>query len=257
MKTVGDIVRLVGDRTTPDSTPEWDPVGLQLGDLELAVESIAVCHEVTEAVVAALEENPVDLLVSYHPLLFEKTNRVRAGSSPEGRSFRLIRAGVSLLVTHTDFDAAVGGTADSLATHLGLDDVQPFGADVDSGLPDIGRVGVFGSTLGQLADVVAESFGATGLRVTGHRSQMLDRVAVVPGSGRSLIDDAAGLADALVTGDVPHHDTVRALDLGLAIVDPGHTATERPGMRALFSLLESDAGLPIVDLTGYDPRTWS
>ncbi len=61
---------------------------------------------------------------------------------------------------------------------------------------------------------------------------MVGRVAVVPGSGSSFIGAAAAAgADVLVTGDVGHHRMVEAGDRGLAIIDPGHLATERPGMR--------------------------
>jgi dinuclear metal center YbgI/SA1388 family protein len=211
---------------------------------------------VTEDVVSAVEKEPVDLLVTYHPLLFEPVNRVLAGRSPSARAFRLLRAGVNLVVTHTDFDAAPGGTADALASTLQLREAIPFGADEDEGLPAIGRVGHFEATLDVLDARVSDVFGSNGLRVSGDREHRLDMVAVVPGSGSDLIEEAAGLADALVTGDVPHHRVVRALDLGLVIVDPGHIATERPGMLALVSMVADVTGGRVVDLTHIDPETW-
>jgi putative NIF3 family GTP cyclohydrolase 1 type 2 len=82
-------------------------------------------------------------------------------------------------------------------------------------------------------------------------------VAVVPGSGGDLIDAAATVADAIVTGDVSHHSTVHALDLGLAVVDPGHIATERPGMGPLLALAGSVPDVEVVDLTHIDPETWT
>jgi putative NIF3 family GTP cyclohydrolase 1 type 2 len=104
--------------------------------------------------------------------------------------------------------------------------------------------------------MTSDAFGSNGLRVNGDRSGTLAKVAVVPGSGSEFIDAAASLADALVTGDVSHHRAVRAADLGLAIVDPGHIATERPGMRVLVRLMSEIAG-DVTDLTGIDPTTWS
>lgn len=234
----------------------WDPVGLQLGDPKSEVGTVAVCHEVTEEVVARLENQPVDLLVTYHPLLFSPTNRLVSGRSAESRAFRLIRAGVSVLVTHTDFDAMEGGTADALAKTYQLRNIVPFGADEETGVPAIGRVGEFEGSLDVLDAMTSDAFGSNGLRVSGDRDTGLGRVAVVPGSGSEFIDEAAEVADALVTGDVSHHRAVRAADLGLAIVDPGHIATERPGMRALVSLIGKIAG-DVRDLTGIDPTTWS
>lgn len=132
-----------------------------------------------------------------------------------------------------------------------------FGDDSDGGLPAIGRYGAFEGTLGTLDAMFSDEFGPIGLRITGDRDRDLEVVAVVPGSGSSLIEEAAIVADALVTGDVPHHRAVAAADMGLAVVDPGHTASERPGMAALVSLVSEVCNSEVVDLTDIDPQTWS
>lgn len=256
MPTVQDISSAIASRTKPENTPDWDPVGIQLGESSAEVGRVAVCHEVTEAVVATLENDPVDLLVSYHPLLFTPTNRILAGRSAGARSYRLIRAGISLLVTHTDFDAAPGGTADALAGFFDLHDVEEFGDDGESGLPAIGRFGGFEGTIGTIDAILVDEFGPAGLRVGGDRKRRVESLAVVPGSGSGLIEAAADVADVLVTGDVGHHRAVAAADLGLAVVDPGHIATERPGMRALVDLVTELADAEVVDLTAIDPQTW-
>jgi dinuclear metal center YbgI/SA1388 family protein len=127
MTTVSDILTAL-DRAVPDAaSSSWDPSGLQVGDPAAEVSGVGVCHEVTEEVVAAAESERPDLLVTYHPLLFQPTNRLVAGSNPAGRALRLARAGITLAVVHTSFDAAPGGTADALAAGLGLADVRPFG----------------------------------------------------------------------------------------------------------------------------------
>jgi putative NIF3 family GTP cyclohydrolase 1 type 2 len=105
--------------------------------------------------------------------------------------------------------------------------------------------------------LAADAFGSSGLRVSGDPSKNIERLAVVPGSGSDFIDEASGVADAIVTGDVGHHRTARALELDLAVVDPGHIATERPGMGALVELVNEVTGDDVVDLTGLDPSTWT
>ena len=257
MPTVARFVSLLAERTRPENAAAWDPVGLQLGDPEAEVNRVGICHEVNSQVIARLEQTPVDLLVSYHPLLFEATNRLVAGRSPEARAMALLRGGSSLVITHTDFDVCDGGAADSLAQALDLSHVEAFGADEALEIPAIGRVGGFGQTLHALDAMVTDLFGVAGLRVSGDRSSRLERVAVVPGSGSDLISAAAEVADALVTGDVSHHRAVAARDLGLAIVDPGHIATERPGMASLVGIISALGEAEVVDLTDIDPATWS
>jgi dinuclear metal center YbgI/SA1388 family protein len=109
-----------------DRAAAWDPYGLQLGDAGANVTRLGVCHEVTPEVLAKAAD--VDLLITYHPLLFKPVNRLVAGSGPEGRAYHLITAGVSLAVVHTAWDAAAGGTSDALGATVGLREVEAFGA---------------------------------------------------------------------------------------------------------------------------------
>lgn len=257
MPTVEDVASTIAAVTDPAGTPGWDPAGLQLGDPRAPAHKVGVCHEVTDEVVSRVEREPVDLVITYHPLLFTPGTTILAGRSAGGRAYRLITAGVALLVTHTDFDAAPGGAADSLAALFSLHDVRPFGADPEEGLPAIGRYGRFEGVLAAIDAIASDNFGPGGLRITGDRHEAVESVAVVPGSGSGLIEEAATVAQVLVTGDVSHHRAVAARDLGLSIVDPGHVATERPGMAALVDLVRRSSGVEVVDMTGIDPQTWT
>jgi dinuclear metal center YbgI/SA1388 family protein len=79
-------------------------------------------------------------------------------------------------------------------------------------------------------------------------------VAVIPGSGGSFLPVAG--AEVVVTGDVTHHQARAALAAGNRVIDPGHAATERPGVQALYAAVNEmiDA---TVDLTHYDPDPWT
>lgn len=127
MPTVAEVLDGLDAIAPMDKAAGWDPTGLQVGDRSAPVRRLALCHEVTEAVVAALEADPVDLLVTYHPLLFAPERAFVAGRDAAGRAYRLARRGVSLAVVHTAFDGAPGGTADALAAALGLSAVRGFG----------------------------------------------------------------------------------------------------------------------------------
>ena len=357
--TVAEIQNAL-ERLAPSSKAAgWDPVGLQIGDPGAAVSRIAVCHEVTGAIVERVLEDEIDLLVSYHPLLFRPTVRLVAGPGPTGRTLALASSGVSLLVVHTAFDAATGGTADALADALGLVDPVPFGplwgadavsivtfapvgaapAIIDAmalagagqigrythcafenegtgtfrsglgaapligevgeqssvseiriemmasasaadrvvtalvsahpyeepvfGVTDrkgdtgfLGRVGTFSGSFQHLVATVRTVLGDSA-RVSGSALGDTLRVGVVPGSGASAIGAAAGAgADVLVTGDVKHHDARAAADIGLAVIDPGHAATERPGVARLYAAVAGEVDTAI-DLTAIDADPWA
>lgn len=127
MASVSEVLSRLDQAVPASSSASWDPAGLQLGDSAADVGSVGVCHEVTEEVVDAVEASRTDLLITYHPLLFRPTNRFVTGPTPSGRAWRLARIGACVAVAHTSFDAAPGGTSDSLADVLGLSNLRPFG----------------------------------------------------------------------------------------------------------------------------------
>ena len=71
------------------------------------------------------------------------------------------------------------------------------------------------------------------LRYLGDPGQMVEKVAVLGGSGGSYVDRAVESgAQVFITGDIRYHDAQRAVDAGMALIDAGHEATERPVLSA-------------------------
>ena len=126
--------------------------------------------------------------------------------------------------------------------------------DVAANAGFIGRHGSIAAvTLADLAERITAALGGV-TRVAGEWDGEITRVAVVPGSGSAFIGEAAGLADVLVTGDVAHHRAQEALSRGLAVIDPGHVPTERPGVEKLYAAVSAVA--PTRDLRHLDPSPW-
>ncbi len=350
--TVAQFLDRLALRASPDKAANWDAIGLQLGDPRAEVKSVAVCHEVTDAVVEKLETTPADLLVTYHPLLFHPTTRIVAGPGSNGRAYRLLCSGVATAVMHTNFDVATGGAADALAEAFGLQHIRGFGPvepgrafklvtflpedavepmsaalelagagrignyhgcsfriagegafyagegttpqlggaganraaevrfemvfpaereaavvaalvghhpyeeppydlyPVRSNLGLLGRVGHLpqSTQFAQLVEEVKAKLRAPAVRIV-RTSDPVSRVAVIPGAGSNYLRSALSAgAEVLVTGDVSHHSKAEARDMGLGVIDPGHAATEQPGMRVLVSWV-GDIVPDVIDLT--------
>ncbi|MFH1834545.1 MAG: Nif3-like dinuclear metal center hexameric protein [bacterium] len=92
---------------------------------------------------------------------------------------------------------------------------ERFAAAFARTLPDL-------SAVSQLGRRVANMLGLDGAQWTGDGDRMVRKVAVLPGSGRSLIDRAAGACEVLVTGDLSHHDAERAGEAGLSLIAVPH-----------------------------------
>ncbi|MCL4368053.1 MAG: Nif3-like dinuclear metal center hexameric protein [Actinobacteria bacterium] len=110
-------------------------------------------------------------------------------------------------------------------------DVYPL-EDVRSrtGAGRVGRVPT-ATTLRSLAESVAYRLGMREAVYAGDPTRQIERVAVVTGSGTSLMAQAAQVADVLITGDVTYHDAERAADLGVALIVVPHGLFESWAMR--------------------------
>ena len=256
---VGRILEAIDRRAPFASAAAWDAVGLQIGDPERAVSDVAVVHELSPRTTDEVIASGVKLVISYHPLLFRPLSSITPGPGAEGRAFALVERRVAVISVHTNWDAAPGGTAESLVTALGLRATTGF-ASSEPGAGDgdpvsFGRCGLFEGSVGDLAVLVETRLGARP-RVSGRRDQPATRVAVLPGSGGSQVEEAISAgADAYVTGDVSHHQARRAAESGMAVVDAGHGPTERPGVRALYALMAGILEVP-VRLVGSDDNPW-
>jgi len=88
--------------------------------------------------------------------------------------------------------------------------------------------------LGDVARDFSRLLKASFFRLVGDPQKKVKRVAVCGGSGASLIGRAkAAGADLFVTGDIGYHEARDALEIGLAVLDVGHEASERPVIKAV------------------------
>lgn len=250
---VSDLIHDLDIRFPFVAASSWDPVGLQLGGSERAAGRVGVCHEPNEDVVGTAIDAGLDVLVSYHPLLFAPTTSLVDGPTAEGRALRLAEAGISLIVVHTALDAASPGTGDFFLDALGMPVTEQWGTEDDASKA-IGRLATLGEpmTVDALIDRIES---VVGMRPSATRSSSeVVRVAVLPGSGSSFIEEAVPLADVLITGDVGHHRARDAADFGLTIIDVGHTATELAGIQALYAAVCDIAADAV--FVGGDPTPW-
>ncbi len=121
----------------------------------------------------------------------------------------------------------------------------------------LGRIGELPAALPleKFAVAVKERLGASAARYVGEAAKPVRRVALCGGSGASLLREAARQgADVLVTGDVKYHEAREAEELGLAVIDAGHFATERLMIHGLKEILERELATKgyTAEITAYE-----
>jgi dinuclear metal center YbgI/SA1388 family protein len=105
----------------------------------------------------------------------------------------------------------------------------------------LGRSGILRqeTKAAELAARVAALFELTTCTWSGDPGRAVRRIAVLPGSGRSLMTEAAG-HDVLITGDLSYHDAERAAELGLAVINAPHGELEWWCMRRWVQTLRTE-----------------
>ncbi|MHC4556209.1 MAG: Nif3-like dinuclear metal center hexameric protein [Planctomycetota bacterium] len=105
---------------------DWDNVGLLIGDERRNVKNVLLTIDVTSEVVTEAKRLKTDLIVSYHPVIWDGLKKVTA-EGPSSVVYDLIRSEISVFSIHTALDSAVGGVNDGLAEIIGICEVEPIG----------------------------------------------------------------------------------------------------------------------------------
>lgn len=109
------------------------------------------------------------------------------------------------------------------------------------------------TTVEGLLEMCRERLGGAP-RLVGDPAATVARVAVCGGSGASLVPAASSHGcEALITGDVKHHQARDALAAGLSVIDAGHHATEWPWVPHVAELVSRAGGDIVVSAVPTDP----
>lgn len=126
---VRHITNFMNQWAPPGVKLDYDNVGLLVGDPDLEVKKILTCLDVTEALVNEAIENDCNLIVSHHPLIFQKISRINPTDEKGRILYKLIQNNIAVISAHTNLDAALDGVSFVLANNLGLDDLQFLNKD--------------------------------------------------------------------------------------------------------------------------------
>lgn len=224
----------------------WDNVGLLAGDPAAPIERVLLTIDLTHAVLDEAVAKQAGLVVAYHPALFEPIKRVRHDSVLH----RAIRADISIWSPHTALDVAPGGTNDMLADALDMAERAPLRVTSAAEGAGIGRIGPLSGppTRPALIARIKRELEISTVLVAGPSDGVVTRAAVCAGAGRGLLADAiAQKADLYLTGELPHHDALKAAAEGLTVVCVLHSNSERAALRRLKARIE--AGAPGLEIT--------
>ena len=105
---------------------DWDNVGLLAGDPDQQIRNIMLTIDLTAAVLAEAKKKHIDLIIAYHPPIWEPLKRIVAGCGPTPLLFDVVHSGMAIYSLHTALDVVPGGVNDGLADIVGIASPQPL-----------------------------------------------------------------------------------------------------------------------------------
>lgn len=103
---------------------DWDNVGLLVGDYEMDIKKVLVVLEANEKVIEEAIKNNIDLIITHHPFIFKKINKVNTSDLKGKLIHKLIKNDVALYSMHTNFDIAFDGLNDYFMEIMEFEDTK-------------------------------------------------------------------------------------------------------------------------------------
>ena len=105
------------------SSFDYGKVGLQFGSMSKDVKKVMICLDGTTDVIDEAIINNVDLLICHHPFLFNPILNLDYNSPLGKKMLKVFKSELNIFAMHTNFDTALNGMNDHLASILGLENV--------------------------------------------------------------------------------------------------------------------------------------
>jgi len=247
---------------------DWDNSGLNIGKMDQDIKKIMLTLEVTSAIVDEAIEKDVDLIISHHPFIFSKINKIVVARDNDSIKsdliYKLIKNDICVYSMHTSYDLADNGLNDYFLKLMGyksdeileVEGMADF-CDVSTrttvskqyGLGRVVRLEEGLRTLDFLQNLKG-ILGVDDIRFVGDPMGHIKSFAVVTGSGAeyfSILKEKN--IDLLITGDLKYHQAQDAKELGVMVADFGHFGTEDIFAESLVDFVKSIAKDCVVEIS--------
>lgn len=226
---VKDIAKFIEEMAPIGLKEDYDNVGLMVGDKNQKVNKVLLALDCTKDVIEEAKANNVDLIISHHPLLFRRPNKIVKGDLQGDKIIELIKNNISLYSCHTNLDSARDGINEEIVKLLGFTNstiIEKSKTNIEG--CGIGRLVKLNEEIdvNELITIVKEKLGIKNLRVAIGKEKV-SKIAIINGSGQDFFAKSLRLgADCIITGDTSYHFVSDYKEMGVTILDPGHFPTE-------------------------------
>ncbi len=117
---IKDVINYLEKKIPPNYAEDFDNVGLLVGNQELQLKGILITLDTLESVVDEAIEKSCNLIVSFHPIIFNGLKKITGKSYVERVVLKAIKHDISIYAIHTALDNHKFGVNHMICKKLGL-----------------------------------------------------------------------------------------------------------------------------------------
>ena len=233
-----EIINLIEKWAPLELAEDFDNVGLILGDENVEVKKALITLDTLENVVDEAVENKCDLIISFHPIIFDGLKKITTNTYVKRVISKSIKNNINIYAIHTNLDNHPKGVNFQISKYLNLNNTKILIPKIDCK----GGMGMIGelhkpAPEKEFLNYVKGIMKTSLIKHSTFLNKKIKKVAVLGGSGSFAIEEAikAG-ADCFITADLKYHDYFRA-ENKILLLDIGHYESEQYTKELILNFL--------------------
>ena len=209
-----------------------------LGDENVEVKKALITLDTLENVVDEAVENKCDLIISFHPIIFDGLKKITNNTYVKRVISKSIKNNINIYAIHTNLDNHPKGVNFQISKYLNLNNTKILIPKIDCK----GGMGMIGELQKparekEFLNYVKGIMKTSLIKHSTFLNKKIKKVAVLGGSGSFAIEEAikAG-ADCFITADLKYHDYFRA-ENKILLLDIGHYESEQYTKELILNFL--------------------
>ena len=236
MVKIAEVIEKIEEFAPISLAESFDNCGVKIGNIEQDVRGILVTVDTNVDAINEAVKNNCNLILEHHPSIWVPLKSLDISKPLNYSLLEAYRHNVVIYSAHTNVDYAVGGLNDYVAKKIGLKDIV-YCSDYTSAR--IGKLSEYKS-LKDFTKYISEVFQDDNAICIGEPNKLIKTVAIINGSGgteKNILETYNYGADVLITSEVKHSVARLAKDLGYAIIQIGHFASEAGFMSLMKNVI--------------------
>ena len=115
-----EIIAVLEEMSPLAYAEEFDNVGLLVGDKNMDISGVLVCHDALEHVIDEAIRSKCDLIVCFHPIIFSGLKKINGNNYVERAVIKAIKNDIAIYAVHTALDNHQDGVNKIFCDALGL-----------------------------------------------------------------------------------------------------------------------------------------